>query len=172
MTDRRSEFIGNEFTRLLQEWYIPTAGLAPADVQVHGRDACLVIGKVLEEFAVMQAKYKFFINPQPLLENDNSSKPVSGYGPGHTLGTCDQEPHKFPGLDNIMKGYTGSSISEASFYGHSQPACPSPSTTQECVLSPASSSMALFSHHTQAAANQNPLSVMASRTSYLSQGVN
>ncbi|KAJ9073628.1 hypothetical protein DSO57_1014237 [Entomophthora muscae] len=50
----------------------------------------------------------------------------------------------FPGLDKIMQGYTGSSNSEASVYDHSQPAGPSPSTTQECVLSPVSSSMALF----------------------------
>ncbi|KAJ9087034.1 hypothetical protein DSO57_1037230, partial [Entomophthora muscae] len=26
--------------------------------------------------------------------NDNSSKPVPGYDPGHTLGTSNQEPHK------------------------------------------------------------------------------
>ncbi|KAJ9080986.1 hypothetical protein DSO57_1019214 [Entomophthora muscae] len=93
MTDRGREFIGNEFTRLLQEWYRPTEELAPAEVQVHDGDACLVIGKVLEEFAVMQAKYKLLIKPLPLLGNDNSSKPVPGYNPGHTLGTGDQEPH-------------------------------------------------------------------------------
>ncbi|KAJ9076667.1 hypothetical protein DSO57_1023992 [Entomophthora muscae] len=69
-----------------------------------------------------------------------------------------------------MQGYAGSSNSEASLYGHSQPAGPSASTTQECVLSPASSSMALFAHHTQAAANPNHISTMASGTSQLSQG--
>ncbi|KAJ9058451.1 hypothetical protein DSO57_1012249 [Entomophthora muscae] len=69
-----------------------------------------------------------------------------------------------------MQGYTGSSNSEACVYGHSQPSGPSPSTTQECVLSPAYSSMALFAHHTQAAANPNHISTMASRTSQLSQG--
>ncbi|KAJ9065279.1 hypothetical protein DSO57_1021340, partial [Entomophthora muscae] len=42
----------------------------------------------------MQAKYKLLINHLPLLENDNSSKLVSGYNPGHTLGTGDQEPHR------------------------------------------------------------------------------
>ncbi|KAJ9077964.1 hypothetical protein DSO57_1011500 [Entomophthora muscae] len=63
----------------------------------------------------------------------------------------------FPGLEKIMQGYTGSSNSEAPLYGHSQPAGPSASTTQECVLSPASSSMALFAHHAQAAANPNPV---------------
>ncbi|KAJ9070257.1 hypothetical protein DSO57_1010079 [Entomophthora muscae] len=57
----------------------------------------------------------------------------------------------FPGLDKIMQGYTGSLNSEASVYGHSQPAGPAASTTQECVLSPATSSMALFAHHAQAA---------------------
>ncbi|KAJ9051487.1 hypothetical protein DSO57_1004224 [Entomophthora muscae] len=41
----------------------------------------------------MQAKYKLLTNHLPLLENDNSSKPVPGYDPGHTLGTGDQEPH-------------------------------------------------------------------------------
>ncbi|KAJ9081653.1 hypothetical protein DSO57_1012322 [Entomophthora muscae] len=45
MIDRGREFIGNEFTRLLKDWYRPTEGLAPADVQVHGGDARLVIGK-------------------------------------------------------------------------------------------------------------------------------
>ncbi|KAJ9058235.1 hypothetical protein DSO57_1014461, partial [Entomophthora muscae] len=30
----------------------------------------------------------------PLLVNANSSKPVPGYDPGHTLGTDNQEPHK------------------------------------------------------------------------------
>ncbi|KAJ9085551.1 hypothetical protein DSO57_1012788 [Entomophthora muscae] len=69
-----------------------------------------------------------------------------------------------------MQGYTGSSNSEASLYGHFQPTGPSPNTTQECVLSPASSSMALFAHHPQAAANPNHISTMASGTSQLSQG--
>ncbi|KAJ9071179.1 hypothetical protein DSO57_1000182 [Entomophthora muscae] len=41
----------------------------------------------------MQAKYKLLTNHSPLLGNDNSSKPVPGYDPGHTLGTGDQEPH-------------------------------------------------------------------------------
>ncbi|KAJ9063707.1 hypothetical protein DSO57_1038142, partial [Entomophthora muscae] len=74
----------------------PTEGLAPAEAQVHDEDARLVIGKVLEEFAVMQAKYKYklLINHSSLLGNDNSSKPVPGYEPGHTLGTGDQEPHR------------------------------------------------------------------------------
>ncbi|KAJ9078737.1 hypothetical protein DSO57_1003597 [Entomophthora muscae] len=94
MTDRGREFIGGEFARLLQDWYQPTEGLALAKVQVYGGDACLVIGKVLEEFSLMQAKYKLLTNHSPLLENDNSSKPVPGYDPGHTLGTGDQEPHK------------------------------------------------------------------------------
>ncbi|KAJ9081141.1 hypothetical protein DSO57_1017847 [Entomophthora muscae] len=45
----------------------------------------------------MQAKYKLLTNHSPLLENDNSSKLVPGYDPGHTLGTGDQEPHtKYP----------------------------------------------------------------------------
>ncbi|KAJ9057826.1 hypothetical protein DSO57_1019004 [Entomophthora muscae] len=48
-----------------------------------------------------------------------------------------------------MQGYAESLNSEASVYGHSQPAGPSASTTQECVLSPATSSMALFAHHCQ-----------------------
>ncbi|KAJ9062326.1 hypothetical protein DSO57_1012117 [Entomophthora muscae] len=93
MRNRGREFIGGEFARLLQDWYRPTEGLAPAEVQVYGGDACLVIGKVLEEFALMQAKYKLLTNHSPLLENANSSKLVPGYNPGHTLGTGDQEPH-------------------------------------------------------------------------------
>ncbi|KAJ9088022.1 hypothetical protein DSO57_1027215 [Entomophthora muscae] len=76
--------------------YYRIEGLAPAEVQVYGGDACLVIGKVLEEFTLMQAKYKLLTNHSPLLENDNSSKLVPGYEPGHTLGTGDQEPHKLP----------------------------------------------------------------------------
>ncbi|KAJ9060084.1 hypothetical protein DSO57_1034651 [Entomophthora muscae] len=44
----------------------------------------------------MQAKYKLLTNHSSLLENNNSSKPVPGYNPGHTLGTDDQEPHKSP----------------------------------------------------------------------------
>ncbi|KAJ9067717.1 hypothetical protein DSO57_1036347 [Entomophthora muscae] len=71
----------------------------------------------------------------------------------------------FPGLDKIMQGYTGSLNSEAYVYDHSQPAGPSSSTTQECVPSPASSSMALFAHQAQAAANPNPLSAMALKSS-------
>ncbi|KAJ9090193.1 hypothetical protein DSO57_1004771 [Entomophthora muscae] len=96
MTNRGREFIGGEFVRLLQDWYQPTEGLAPAEVQVYGGDACLVIGKILEEFALMQAKYKLLTNHSLLLGNDNSSKPVPGYNPGHTLGTGDQKPHKSP----------------------------------------------------------------------------
>ncbi|KAJ9054484.1 hypothetical protein DSO57_1013974 [Entomophthora muscae] len=96
MTNRGREFIGREFARLLQDWYQPTEGLAPAEVQVYGGDACLVIGKVLEEFSLMQAKYKLLTNHSPLLENNDSSKPVPGYDPGHTLGTGDQEPRRVP----------------------------------------------------------------------------
>ncbi|KAJ9084542.1 hypothetical protein DSO57_1023427 [Entomophthora muscae] len=95
MTDRGRNFIGGEFARLLQDWYQPTEELAPAEIQVYGGDACLVIGKVLEEFALMQAKYKLLTNHSPLLENDNSSKLIPGYNPGHTLGTGDQKPHTF-----------------------------------------------------------------------------
>ncbi|KAJ9076367.1 hypothetical protein DSO57_1026996 [Entomophthora muscae] len=96
MSNRGREFIREEFARLLQDWYWHTGGLAPAKVQVYGRDACLVIGKVLEEFAFMQAKYKLLTNPSPLLENDDSSKLVPGYNPGHTMRTGDQEPHSHP----------------------------------------------------------------------------
>ncbi|KAJ9085884.1 hypothetical protein DSO57_1009724 [Entomophthora muscae] len=49
----------------------------------------------------------------------------------------------FPGLDKIMQGYTGSLNGKASVYGHSQPTGPSASPTQESVLSPSTSSMAL-----------------------------
>ncbi|KAJ9048547.1 hypothetical protein DSO57_1034007, partial [Entomophthora muscae] len=94
MADRGSEFIGKQFTRLLKDWYRPTEGLAPAEVQVHGGDAHLVIRKVLEEFAVMQVKYKLLASQHPPLGNDNSSKLVHGYDPGHTLGTGNQEPHR------------------------------------------------------------------------------
>ncbi|KAJ9072575.1 hypothetical protein DSO57_1026061 [Entomophthora muscae] len=96
ISNRGREFIREEFARLLQDWYWPTEGLAPAEVQVYDGDACLVIGKVLEEFTLMQAKYKLLTNPSPLLENDNSSKLVPGYNPGHTMGTGDQEPHRSP----------------------------------------------------------------------------
>ncbi|KAJ9078244.1 hypothetical protein DSO57_1008628 [Entomophthora muscae] len=95
MTNRGREFIGEEFVRLLQDWYWPTEGLAPAEVQLYSENACLVIGKVLEEFAFMQAKYKLLTNPSSLLENDDSSKLVPGYNPGHTMGTGDQEPHMY-----------------------------------------------------------------------------
>ncbi|KAJ9065633.1 hypothetical protein DSO57_1017387 [Entomophthora muscae] len=76
----------------------------------------------------------------------------------------------FPGLDKIMQGYAGSLNGEASVYGHSQPAGPSASTTQECVFSPASSSMALFAHHTQAAANPNHIAALASVINQVSHG--
>ncbi|KAJ9074991.1 hypothetical protein DSO57_1000932 [Entomophthora muscae] len=76
-----------------------------------------------------------------------------------------------PGLDKIMQSYAGSSNSEASVYGHSQPVGPSPSTTQEYVLSPVSSSMTLFAHHTQAADNPNYISTLASRIGQLSQWI-
>ncbi|KAJ9052598.1 hypothetical protein DSO57_1032614 [Entomophthora muscae] len=100
MTDRGREFIGNGFTRLLKDWYRPTEGLAPAEVQVHSGDAHLVIRKVLEEFAVIQAKYKLLENHSPLLVNDNSSKPVPGYDPGHNLENGNQEPQR-TGLKGI-----------------------------------------------------------------------
>ncbi|KAJ9071795.1 hypothetical protein DSO57_1033518 [Entomophthora muscae] len=77
----------------------------------------------------------------------------------------------FPSLDEIMQGYARSLNSEASVYDHSQPTGPSASVTQETVLSPATSRMALFAHHAQAAANPNPLSAMASGTSHFSHGV-
>ncbi|KAJ9070381.1 hypothetical protein DSO57_1008678 [Entomophthora muscae] len=55
----------------------------------------------------MQAKYKLLINSSSLLGNDNSSKLVPGYDPGHTLGTGDQEPHmpayNDPDIQNARK---------------------------------------------------------------------
>ncbi|KAJ9072131.1 hypothetical protein DSO57_1030371 [Entomophthora muscae] len=72
--------------------------MAPSEVQVHGGDSHLVIGKVLEELSVMQDKYKLLAGHLLLLENDNSSKPAPGYDLGHTLETGDQEPHSAPGL--------------------------------------------------------------------------
>ncbi|KAJ9088796.1 hypothetical protein DSO57_1019658 [Entomophthora muscae] len=93
MIDRERELIGNGFTRLSKDWYRPTEQLAPAEVQVHDENARLVIEKVLEEFAVMQARYKLQESHLSLLENDHSFKPVPGYDPGHTLGTGYQEPH-------------------------------------------------------------------------------
>ncbi|KAJ9080264.1 hypothetical protein DSO57_1026879 [Entomophthora muscae] len=47
---------------------------------------------------------------------------------------------------------------------------PPASTAQECVLSPATSSMALFAHHAQAAANQNQTATLASGINQLSHG--
>ncbi|KAJ9058634.1 hypothetical protein DSO57_1010427 [Entomophthora muscae] len=96
MTYRGQELIGNEFNRLLKDWYRPTEGLAPAEVQVHGGDVHIVIGKVLEEFALMQAKYKLLASQHPLLVSDGSSKLVPGFDPGHTMGTGGQEPHRAP----------------------------------------------------------------------------
>ncbi|KAJ9052432.1 hypothetical protein DSO57_1034121 [Entomophthora muscae] len=95
MTDRGKEFIRFEFTRLLKDWYQPPEGLAPAEVQLHEGDACLVIGKVLEEFAVMQAKYKLQPSHMPQLGNVNSLQLVPGFDPGHTMGTGEQEPHNY-----------------------------------------------------------------------------
>ncbi|KAJ9069017.1 hypothetical protein DSO57_1022894 [Entomophthora muscae] len=40
-----------------------------------------------------ETQYKLLASQHPLLVNDDSSKPVSDYDPGHTLGTGDQEPH-------------------------------------------------------------------------------
>ncbi|KAJ9072633.1 hypothetical protein DSO57_1025447 [Entomophthora muscae] len=92
MTDSGREFIEGEFARLLQDWYWPKEGLAPAEVQVYGGDNCLVIGKVLEEFSLMQAKYKLLTNHSPLLDNDGSSKLVPGYVLGHTWGLVTRNP--------------------------------------------------------------------------------
>ncbi|KAJ9074717.1 hypothetical protein DSO57_1003772 [Entomophthora muscae] len=107
MPNRGREFIGEEFVRLLQDWYWPTEGLAPAEVHLYSGDACLVIRKILEEFVLMQAKYKLLINHSPLLGNDNSSKLVPGYDPGHTLGTGDQEPHKSPTQESFSSSVGG-----------------------------------------------------------------
>ncbi|KAJ9088571.1 hypothetical protein DSO57_1021726 [Entomophthora muscae] len=107
MTNGGREFIGEEFARLLQDWYQPKEGLVPAEVQEYSGDACLMIGKVLEEFALMQAKYKLLTNPSPLLENDDSSKPVPGYNPGHTMGTGDQESHIRSGSNLCTMAFGG-----------------------------------------------------------------
>ncbi|KAJ9072157.1 hypothetical protein DSO57_1030184 [Entomophthora muscae] len=92
MTDRGRKFIGNEFNRLLQVWYRPTEGLVPVEVQVHGGDARLVIGKVLEEFAVMQAKYKLLISHSPLLGNEDFFKLVPGYDQDTLWGLVTRNP--------------------------------------------------------------------------------
>ncbi|KAJ9086224.1 hypothetical protein DSO57_1006426 [Entomophthora muscae] len=65
-----------------------------------------------------------------------------------------------------MKGYAESFNSKASVYSHSQPPGPSPSTTQECVLSPVSSSMALFAYHAQAVANPDCVSALAGNSTH------
>ncbi|KAJ9075392.1 hypothetical protein DSO57_1036599 [Entomophthora muscae] len=43
----------------------------------------------------MQAQYKLLASQHHLLVNDDSSKPVLGYDPGHTLETGNQEPHTY-----------------------------------------------------------------------------
>ncbi|KAJ9088135.1 hypothetical protein DSO57_1026165 [Entomophthora muscae] len=63
----------------------------------------------------MQAKYKLLTNPSPLLENDNSSKPVPGYGPGHTMGTGDQEPHSTPVVNHNIHALSFLPLAESHF---------------------------------------------------------
>ncbi|KAJ9052176.1 hypothetical protein DSO57_1036829 [Entomophthora muscae] len=87
MTDRGREFIGLEFTRLLKNWYQPPESLAPEEVQVHGGGALLVLGKVLEDFAIIH---------MPQLDNDNPFQPVPGFDPGHIIRTGKKEPNNPP----------------------------------------------------------------------------
>ncbi|KAJ9082039.1 hypothetical protein DSO57_1008467 [Entomophthora muscae] len=77
----------------------------------------------------------------------------------------------FPGLDKIIQGYTRSSNNEASVYVHPQLTGSSSSTIQDYVISPASSSIARFAHHTHAAANPNPIFTLVSEISQLSSRI-
>ncbi|KAJ9078912.1 hypothetical protein DSO57_1001663 [Entomophthora muscae] len=91
MTEREQELIGNEFTRLLKDWYRPTEGLSPSEVHVHSGDDHLVIVKVLEEFS-----------PPTSLGNCNYFQLVPGYDPGHTMETGEKKPHTLSSMNAVL----------------------------------------------------------------------
>ncbi|KAJ9048356.1 hypothetical protein DSO57_1035816 [Entomophthora muscae] len=80
MTTRGKEFIGREFKRLFQNWYQPKNGLTPAEVMVYEGNAFVIIGKILEDFAVMQSKYFTLPKEAPHLENDNLIVTIHMFG--------------------------------------------------------------------------------------------
>ncbi|KAJ9066751.1 hypothetical protein DSO57_1006362, partial [Entomophthora muscae] len=61
---------------------------------VYGGDACLVIEKVLEEFAAMQFKYKTLYKKLPHLENNNPIQLAPGFDPGHVMMSKELEQHR------------------------------------------------------------------------------
>ncbi|KAJ9061376.1 hypothetical protein DSO57_1021309 [Entomophthora muscae] len=95
MTTRGMEFIGGEFKRLFKYWYQPNDGLHSADVKVYGGYACLIIGKVLEEFAAMLSKYKPSSKKLPHLENDNPIQSAPDFDQGNLIVTEELENHSY-----------------------------------------------------------------------------
>ncbi|KAJ9050670.1 hypothetical protein DSO57_1012429 [Entomophthora muscae] len=91
MTTRGKEFIERKFKRLLQEWYQPKEGFIPPEAKFYGENACMVIKKVLEEFAAIHSKYKLLSKESPHLKNDTPTQLVPGFDPGHTLVTYQEQ---------------------------------------------------------------------------------
>ncbi|KAJ9081630.1 hypothetical protein DSO57_1012513 [Entomophthora muscae] len=71
MTPRGKEFLEKEFKRLFQDWHQPNKETTPAEVMLYGGDSRMVIGKILEEFTILQAKYNLLAKESPHLENEN-----------------------------------------------------------------------------------------------------
>ncbi|KAJ9059665.1 hypothetical protein DSO57_1039085 [Entomophthora muscae] len=53
----------------------------------------MVIGKILEEFAVMQSQFNLLSKEVSHLKNDNLTQPTPGFNPGHVLLSEELEHH-------------------------------------------------------------------------------
>ena len=98
MTPRGKECLGNEFRRFFQDWYQPKEESTQAEVMVYEGDARMVIGKVLEEFAALQARFNTLAKGPDHLLNDNLSQPAPGIDPGHVLVSEEAEHHSDTGI--------------------------------------------------------------------------
>ncbi|KAJ9076888.1 hypothetical protein DSO57_1021965 [Entomophthora muscae] len=85
MTLKGKDFLENEVKRL------PKEGSTPAEVMVYREDARIVIKKMFEDFAILQAKYNILSKESLHLKNDNPSQPAPDNGPGYVLVTNELE---------------------------------------------------------------------------------
>ncbi|KAJ9075327.1 hypothetical protein DSO57_1037176 [Entomophthora muscae] len=72
MTPRSNEFLENKLKIFFQDWYQPKERSTQAEVIIYGGDVRIIIGKVMEEFSILQEKYNTLTKGPDHLVNDDS----------------------------------------------------------------------------------------------------
>ncbi|KAJ9051045.1 hypothetical protein DSO57_1008585 [Entomophthora muscae] len=85
--------VSEENSELFQELYQPQSVPTHVDVMDHTPGAKVVVGKVLEKFACLQAYYNVLSTELVHLKDGAPTQLVTGFDPGHTLVASGEQVH-------------------------------------------------------------------------------